>query len=104
MADRQGGVKYIDFNGGGQEAGIGVVGEMNPQRCDCVVEKFKQSSYWVMVCGSIMKGKKGPFVILEYPGSKGGGMNATRYRQQVLKPHLLNFYMEMLEERGLVAF
>lgn len=71
---------------------------------DCVVEKFKQSSYRVMIWGCIMRGKKGPMVVLEYPGGKGGGMNARRYREQVLETHLLNFYMETSEERGFIAF
>lgn len=71
---------------------------------DCIVEKFKQSSFRVMIWGCIMKGKKGPMVCLEYPGGKGGGMTAERYRQQVLEPYLLDFYMAMSEERGLIAF
>lgn len=71
---------------------------------DCVVEKFKQSSFRVMIWGCIMRGKKGPMTCLEYPGGPGGGMTAARYRQQVLEPHLLEFHQEMSEERGLVAF
>ncbi|KAF7964410.1 hypothetical protein HWV62_8469 [Athelia sp. TMB] len=71
---------------------------------DCVVEKFKQSSFRIMIWGCIMMGRKGPLTVLEYPGGKGGGMNAHRYREQVLESHLLEFYQEMSEERGLVAF
>ena len=40
---------------------------------------FKQSSIRVMVWGCIMNGQKGPLVVLEYPGGKGGGMNSSRY-------------------------
>ena len=46
---------------------------------DCLVPTFKQSSVHVMVWGCIMKGWKGPLVVLEYPGGKGGGMNTARY-------------------------
>jgi transposase len=34
----------------------------------CVVPKFKQSSLRIMVWGCILRGRKGPLVILEYPG------------------------------------
>lgn len=71
---------------------------------NCVVEKFKQSSFRIMIWGCIMKGKKGPMAVLEYPGGPGGGMNARRYREQVLEPLLLEFHQQMSEERGLVAF
>ena len=40
---------------------------------DCLVPTFKQSTICVMVWACIMKGKKGPRVVLEYPGGKGGG-------------------------------
>jgi hypothetical protein len=46
---------------------------------DCVIPTFKQSPVRVMVWGCIMKGSKGPLVVLEYPGGKGGGMNAKQY-------------------------
>ena len=42
---------------------------------NCVVPKFKQSSVRVMVWGCFMEGVKGPLVVLEYPGGKGGGMD-----------------------------
>jgi hypothetical protein len=41
---------------------------------NCVTPTFKQSSIRVMVWGCIMKGRKGPLVVLEYPGGRGGGM------------------------------
>lgn len=71
---------------------------------ECVVEKFKQSSFRVMIWGCIMMDRKGPMTVLEYPGGKSGGMTAQRYREQVLEPHLLKFHQEMSEQRGLVAF
>lgn len=51
-----------------------------------------------------MEGRKGPLVVLEYPGGRGGGMNTTRYRQQVLKSALLPFYDEMTQEHGCLNF
>jgi hypothetical protein len=41
----------------------------------CVSPTFKQSSLHVMVWGCIIRGQKGPLVVLEYPGGRGGGMN-----------------------------
>jgi hypothetical protein len=35
---------------------------------NCVVPTFKQSSVHVMVWGCIMEGRKGPLVVLKYPG------------------------------------
>jgi hypothetical protein len=46
---------------------------------ECLVPTFKQSPVRVMVWACIMKGRKGPLVVLEYPGGKGGGMNTRRY-------------------------
>jgi hypothetical protein len=43
---------------------------------DCLIPTFKQSSVCVMVWACIMKGKKGPLLVLEYPGGKGEGINA----------------------------
>jgi hypothetical protein len=51
-----------------------------------------------------MKNSKGPMVILEYPGGKGGGMNADRYQEQVLEHKLYDYYMERMEEMGQVNF
>jgi transposase len=64
---------------------------------ECVEEVCTQASVRAMIWGCIMKGRKGPLVILEYPGGKGGGMNAERYREQVLEPALLPFFSEMQE-------
>lgn len=71
---------------------------------DCLVPSFKQSSVRVMVWGCIMRGRKGPLVVLEYPGGKGGGMNSKRYQEQVLEGVLRDFYDEMKAERGRVIF
>jgi hypothetical protein len=51
-----------------------------------------------------MKGKKGPLVVLDYPGGQGGGMTAARYQEQVLEKVVHNFYQEASEERGWVLF
>ncbi|KAF5328257.1 hypothetical protein D9619_013376 [Psilocybe cf. subviscida] len=70
----------------------------------CTVPTFKQSSIRVMVWGCVISGRKGPLVILDYPGGRGGGMTAVRYKEQVLECALLGFYKEMKRERYLVDF
>lgn len=47
----------------------------------------------------IAKGKKGPLVVLECPGRKGGGVDAKQYISQVLKLHLMTFYSEMKQKK-----
>jgi hypothetical protein len=71
---------------------------------DCLVPQFKQSPIRIMVWGCITEGMKGPLFALEYPGGKGGGMNAKRYREQVLEGGFYEWYMERCEALGLVAF
>ena len=71
---------------------------------DCVIPKFKQSSLQIMVWGCMMKGKKGPLVVLEYPGGPGGGMTAAQYWEQVLESVLWEFWQDMSKERGEVFF
>jgi hypothetical protein len=71
---------------------------------ECLVPTFKQSSVQVMVWGCIIEGCKGPLVVLEYPGGKGGGMNSTRYQDQVLDPALKTFHVQMNDERPPVYF
>ena len=69
-----------------------------------VILTFKQSSLRVMIWACIMKGSKGPMVVLEYPGGRGGGMTAERYQDQVLDKVLFDYYVQMSEERGQVVF
>lgn len=71
---------------------------------ECVIPTFKQSSTRVMVWGCIIEGRRGPLVVLEYEGGKGGGFNAVKYRDQVLEPVLKEFYAEMEREKGVVFF
>jgi transposase len=71
---------------------------------DCVVPKFKQSSLRIMIWACIMQDSKGPVVVLDYPGGRGGGMNAERYQEQVLEGVLYDYYTERLEELGDVRF
>lgn len=71
---------------------------------ECLVPTFKQSSVRVMVWGCIMRGRKGPLVVLEYPGGKGGGMNSTRYREQVLDGVVKDFYAQVNTPRQRVLF
>jgi transposase len=59
---------------------------------DCLVPTFQQSSIRVMVWGCVGIGWKGPLVVLEYPGGRGGGMTAGRYREQVLERCLIDVY------------
>jgi transposase len=51
-----------------------------------------------------MDGRRGPLVVLEYPGGRGGGMNSKRYQEQVLEGVLKDFYNEMKATRGRVIF
>ena len=71
---------------------------------NCVIPTFKQSSMQVMVWGCVMKGRKGPLAVLEYPGGRGGGMTGQWYISQVLEAHLHTFYDQMKEERPEVMF
>jgi transposase len=56
---------------------------------ECTVPFDKQSDKRIMVWGCVMKDSKGPLVVLEYPGGKGGGMDAARYQKQVRRSLLL---------------
>ncbi|KAJ3519633.1 hypothetical protein NMY22_g13113 [Coprinellus aureogranulatus] len=71
---------------------------------DCLVPTFNQSTVRVMVWGCIMHGEKGPLIVLEYPGGKGGGMDSKRYREQVLEGVLLEYWKEMGAGKGDVQF
>jgi hypothetical protein len=71
---------------------------------ECLVPTFKQSSVRVMVWGCIAHDWKGPLVVLEYPGGKGGGMTAERYRQQVLEGVLVDAVKELEKKRPGIRF
>lgn len=51
-----------------------------------------------------MKDQKGPFVVLEYPGGRGGGMTAARYKAQILEPFVKQFVLDMQKKRKRVWF
>ena len=51
-----------------------------------------------------MKGRKGPLIVLAYPGGKGGRMNSAQYKDQVLEGVLASFHAEVTGERGKVYF
>ena len=53
-----------------------------------------------MVWGYIMKRKKGPLGVLEYPGGKRGEINTERYIKQVLELLVKWLYKEMEKEKG----
>lgn len=59
------------------------------------IPTFGQSSVRVMVWACIVYGKKGPLLVLDYPGGKGGGMTAERYINQVLDGPLSAFYASL---------
>lgn len=71
---------------------------------ECVVPTFKQSKLRVMVWGCIARGRKGPLVVMEYPGGKGGGMNSRRYQQQILEDVFFDFYACLKQSRGYMQF
>jgi transposase len=71
---------------------------------DCLVPTFQQSSIRVMVWGCIGLGWKGPLVVLEYPGGRGGGMTAARYQEQVLEVHLKDIYYDLERDLGDIRF
>ena len=57
-----------------------------------------------MVWGYIIQGRKGPLIVLEYPGGKGGAINMIRYCEQVLEGALLDFYKDMTCVHGPIQF
>ena len=69
-----------------------------------LVPTFKQSSVHVMIWACIMKGRKGLLIVLEYLGGRGGGMNSTQYKDQVLEGVLASFYAKVAQEMGKVYF
>jgi hypothetical protein len=71
---------------------------------DCLVPTFKQSSVHIMIWACIVRGQKGPLVVLQYKGGKGGGLSAARYQEQVLEPVLEDWLKKMEEESGFVIF
>jgi transposase len=71
---------------------------------DCIVPSFKQSLRHVMVWGCIISGHKGLFIVLEYPGGKGSGMNSAQYQEQVLDNVLVDFVAHMKALKGSVVF
>jgi transposase len=71
---------------------------------ECLVPAFKQSSVHVMFWGCIAEGRKGPLVVMEYPGGKGGGMNSKRYQEQVLEGPFWDFYTCLKRERRSIQF
>lgn len=56
---------------------------------------FTQPPTGVMIWACVALGKKGPIAVMEYPGGRGGGMNASCYQDQVLE-HIFLPYTESL--------
>jgi transposase len=71
---------------------------------DCLAPTFQQSSVRVMIWSCIGFGWKGPIVVLDYPGGKGGGMTAKRYQEQVLEAVLKDIYVNLEEKLGGIHF
>jgi transposase len=57
-----------------------------------------------MIWSCIGLGWKGPIVVLDYPGGKGGGMTAKRYQEQVLEAVLKDIYVDLEEKLGGMHF
>ncbi|EJD08357.1 uncharacterized protein FOMMEDRAFT_151143 [Fomitiporia mediterranea MF3/22] len=57
-----------------------------------------------MVWGWIAYNFKGPLVILDYPGGRGGGMTVQRYKEQVLLPVLIPIFNWLRIERPGLLF
>ena len=64
---------------------------------DCLEPTFKSGRSSVMVWGSIAYNKKGPLIILPK-----GKLSSAEYVDFILSKPLLDFYMDLSEERGLV--
>lgn len=60
---------------------------------------FTQPRTGVMVWACVALGKKGPNIVLDFPGGKGGGMNGLRYQEQVLERVFLP-YIDSLGPEG----
>lgn len=70
----------------------------------CIVPTIKQSPIRVMVWALIAYDYKSPLVVLEYKGGKKGGMDADKYIDQVVEPHVWNCYCDLTDKRGHMYF
>jgi hypothetical protein len=57
-----------------------------------------------MIWSYIGLGWKGPIVVLDYPGGKGGGMTAKRYQEQVLEAVVKRLYADLEKKLGSIHF
>jgi transposase len=71
---------------------------------ECLAPTFQQSSLRVMIWSCIGLGWKGPIVVLDYPGGKGGGMTAKRYQEQVLEAVVKKLYADLEKKLGGIHF
>lgn len=53
---------------------------------------FSRPPTGVMIWACIALGEKGPIAVMDYPGGRGGGMNASRYQEQVLERVFLPYF------------
>ena len=73
------------------------------ERC-CTIERPSQSPLRIMVWACIAYNLKGPLIILSYPGGRGGGMTAARYKEQVLEPVLIPIFHQLHSVRPNLVF
>lgn len=71
---------------------------------ECVIPTFRQSTIKVMVWSCIADSQRGPLVLLDFPGGKGGGMTANRYTEQVLDGPVLDFFKKLRTSRSFMFF
>jgi hypothetical protein len=68
----------------------------------CLVPKFQQSTLRVMIWSFIGYGVKGPIVVLEYVGGKGGGIGQKEYEEttlEELKAAIKEAWASILQEK-----
>ncbi|CAK5283014.1 unnamed protein product [Mycena citricolor] len=90
---------YIHLDSGGKRVWVTRTSDEVYEQ-DCLVPRFKQSPIRVMVWGCITHDWKGPLIVLEYPGGRGGGMTADQYQKQVLKKVVEGALEEVKAQRG----
>jgi hypothetical protein len=71
---------------------------------DCLAPAFPQSNIRIMIWSCIGLGIKGPIIVMEYQGGKGGGISAETYKNQVLEPFLKDFFRKKLKKKGKYKF
>ncbi|CAA7265669.1 unnamed protein product [Cyclocybe aegerita] len=71
---------------------------------ECLVPTFKQSTVRVMVWGCIAEDWKGPLVVLEYPGGKGGERGNMTFQQDGAPSHGSKVMKRWFAQHGIPLF